>query len=169
MTPQKHMTNTPKSAKPDIKDQAQLELANLKDRLGRALADYHNLEARTKRDSATIIKFANQSLLEKLLEVKDHLTLASQNGDQSLNLILTNFDKILESEGVTVISTKGSFDPHCMECAEEVSGEKDQIIDTLRPGYMLHDRVLRFARVTVGSGVQGHSSTGDLTSSGDTP
>lgn len=141
---------------PDDKD---MEIQALQDRLARALADYRNLETRMSRDSSSLIKFANANLLEKLLEVRDHLGFAavatSSSGkapDQSLSLILSTFDKILSEEGVTTIRSTGEFDPHLMECAEEVMGDKDQIIKTLRPGYMLHDRILRPARVTVGNG-----------------
>ena len=43
-------------------------------------------------------------------------------------------------------------DPSSMECQEMTEGEKDKVIKVIRPGYKLHDRVLRTARVVVGSG-----------------
>lgn len=129
------------------------EISILKDRLARALADYQNLEARTARESSNLIKFANTSILEKLLEVRDHLGMAAAAGDKTLAMVLSTFDKVLTSEGVTTIKTSGSFDPTLMECEETADGAKDQIIKTNRLGYMLHDRVLRPARVVVGNGI----------------
>lgn len=128
------------------------KIAELEAKLARALADYSNLEKRYADGSASIVRFATSSLLGKLLEVRDHLGLASVTGDPSLKLILSSFDKILVEEGVTEVKTNGAFDPHTMECQETVPGPQDQIVKVTRPGYMLHDRVLRPARVVVGSG-----------------
>ncbi len=128
------------------------EIINLKSSLARALADYSNLEKRFERDSSSIVKFANSNILEKLLEVRDHLGMAAAAGDTSLKLILSTFDKVLVAEGVTEVKTTGNFDPALMECQDTVAGEKDKVISVIRPGYLLHDRVLRTARVTVGNG-----------------
>lgn len=125
---------------------------DLQSKLARALADYQNLEKRFARDSSGIIKFANSNLLGKLLEIRDHLEMAQLHGDKSLQMILSAFEKLLQEEGVVKINTSGVYDPTLMECQETVAGAKDQVISVLRPGYMLHDRVLRPARVTVGSG-----------------
>jgi molecular chaperone GrpE len=138
------------------------ELANLKERLARALSDYQNLEARVSRESGNLIKFANASILEKLLEVRDHLGLAASAGDKSLELIMSSFDRVLTDEGITTIPTVGPFDPTLMECSDQVDGPANQVVTTVRLGYKLHDRVLRPARVTVGSGIQGHSLSGDM-------
>lgn len=128
------------------------KIAHLESALARALADYANLEKRYADGSASIVQFATSSLLSKLLEVRDHLGLASVTGDPSLKLILSSFDKILVDEGVTEVKTDGAFDPHTMECQETVPGTKDQIIRVIRPGYLLNGRVLRPARVAVGNG-----------------
>lgn len=129
------------------------EIFNLKSSLARALADYANLEKRFARDSSSIVRFANANLVEKLLDIRDHLGLASvQIKDQSLTMILNSLDKLLVEEGVTEVKTDGPFDPACMECHETAPGAKDQVLEVVRRGYRLHDRVLRPARVVVGSG-----------------
>jgi len=140
----------------DPKD-AQIE--ELKGRLARALADYSNLEKRFERDSSSIIKFANSNLLGKLLEVRDHLGMAAsaglpagKAGDTSLKMILATFDKLLIDEGVTEVKVDGMYDPATMECHETVPGDKDKVIAVASRGYMLHGKLLRAARVTVGSG-----------------
>jgi len=130
------------------------EILNLKSSLSRALADYANLERRFAADSSSVIKFATANLLTKLLDLRDHLSMASASlKDESLTMILASLDKVIADEGATPIDATGLFDPHSMECQELVPGEKDQVIKVIRPGYRLHDRVLRTARVSVGNGV----------------
>ncbi len=145
-----------------IVDPRDQEILSLKDRLARALSDYQNLEARYSRESGNLIKFANASLIEHLLEVRDHLGLAASAGDKSLGMIMGSFDKILTDEGVSTIPTVGPFDPSVMECSDQVDGPEGRVVSTVRLGYKLHDRVLRPARVTVGNGIQGHSLTGGM-------
>ena len=127
-------------------------IVELEAKLARAVADYANLERRFSEQSGSVVKFATANLLTRLLEVRDHLGLAAAAGDQSLKLILSAFDKILVEEGVTEVPTTGAFDPNTMECQETAPGVKDQILRVTRPGYLLHDRVLRPARVVVGDG-----------------
>jgi molecular chaperone GrpE len=129
------------------------EIANLKSSLARALADYANLERRFASDSSSVIKFATASLLTKILEIRDHLAMAAQNSqDASLKMILGSLDKVIADEGAKEVDVTGVFDPATMECQDLVPGPKDQVIQVIRPGYKLHDRVLRSARVSVGNG-----------------
>lgn len=138
------------AAKPKLKQDPQID--ELKAKLARALADYANLEKRFERDSSSIIKFANSNLLTKLLEVRDHLGMAAANGDTSLKMILATFDKLLIDEGVTEVKVDGTYDPNTMECHETVPGEKDRVVSVQSRGYLLHGKLLRSARVTVGNG-----------------
>ncbi len=137
------------------------KIAELQASLARALADYANLERRFSEQSSSVIKFATSSLLTKLLDIRDHLAMASgQLKDQSLNMILSSFDKLLTEEGVMLVNTDGLYDPTSMECQELAEGEKDKVIKVIRPGYRLHDRVLRTARVVVGSGITAAKRSG---------
>lgn len=130
------------------------KIAQLESSLSRALADYANLERRFSEQSSAVVKFAKADLLTKLLDIRDHLAMASvQLKDQSLNMILSSFDKLLVDEGVTEVKTDGLYDPISMECQELGEGEKDKVVKVVRPGYRLHDRVLRTARVIVGAGL----------------
>lgn len=138
------------------------KIAHLESSLARALADYANLERRFAQESTSVIKFATSSILTKLLDIRDHLAMASSAiNDQSITMILSSLDKLLSDEGVTQIKTDGLYDPATMECQETVPGTKDTIINVVRPGYKLHDRVLRSARVIVGSGVINKKSEGE--------
>ena len=141
--------NTPDPQAVDPRDE---QISDLKGKLARALADYSNLEKRFERDSSSIIKFANSNLLGKLLEVRDHLGMAASAGDTSLKMILATFDKLLIDEGVTEVKVDGMYDPATMECHETVPGDKDKVIGAQLRGYLLHGKLLRPARVTVGNG-----------------
>jgi molecular chaperone GrpE len=143
------------TTKNPIQPQVNPELENLKSSLARALADYANLERRFSEQSSSVVKFATANLLTKLLDLRDHLEMAAtQLKDQSLNMILSSFDKLLQSEGVEVVKTEGQYDPTTMECQELSAGPKDQVVKVVRSGYRLHDRVLRTARVVVGNGTE---------------
>ena len=130
------------------------QLRDLENRFKRALADYQNLEKRHASQKGDLIKFANQGLLDKLLPLLDDLERAQAHlQDSGLELIIDQFRQLLISEGVTpIISDRQIFDPQTMDCAEVVPGPKNKVVTTLAKGYYYHDRVLRPARVEVGSG-----------------
>lgn len=129
----------------------QTKIQLLESQLARALADYSNLEKRYAKDSGSLIRFATSQLLTKLLDIRDHLEATSKHfADPSIKMILDQLEKILSDEGIRPVDTSGAFDPLTMECAETVSGEPDQVVAVQRTGYLLHDRLLRPARVTVG-------------------
>lgn len=132
----------------------QNQIQDLENRFKRALADYQNLEKRHASQKDDLVKFANQGLLDKLLPLLDDLERAQAHlHDSGLELIIDQFRQLLISEGVTpIISDRQIFDPQTMDCAEVVPGPKNKVVTTLAKGYYYHDRVLRPARVEVGSG-----------------
>ena len=127
---------------------------DLETRLLRALADYHNLAKRHTQDRTSLVKYANQALLDKLLPLLDDLYRAQEHlQDQGLQLVIDHFLQLLSSEDVREVNTAGQpFDPQTMDCTEVVPGPKDTVISVITRGYLHHDRVLRPARVTVGNG-----------------
>ncbi|MBI3954519.1 nucleotide exchange factor GrpE [Candidatus Collierbacteria bacterium] len=145
----------PKSAKVDSQiETLQNQVLELDNQFKRALADYQNQEKRFEQKRQETIKFANQTLLAKLLSVIDDLERAQNHlQDAGLNQVLGKLHQVLSSEGLSVFEpTNQLFDPSTMDCAEVVKGKKDLVINTLLKGYLYHDRVLRPARVEVGAG-----------------
>jgi molecular chaperone GrpE len=130
------------------------EVKDLEGKFKRALADYQNQTKRHQTRQVEIIKFANESLLDKLLPVLDSLELAQNHlKDLGLKMILDQFTKVLNLEGVEeIISTNQKFNPETMDCAILVKGKKDIAITTLVKGYTYYDKVLRPAKVEVGTG-----------------
>lgn len=146
-------------------DECRGKIEELENQVKRTLADYRNLENRVQNERGEWILKANKQLLLNILPVLDTLMLAnkhSQGKDQNLNLSVQQFLEVLKQEGVVRIEALGkSFDPNLMEGlgTAEVdpsagSGQEGKVLEELRTGYMLYDKVLRPAQVKVGSAKQ---------------
>ncbi len=120
----------------------------------RVLADYQNLEKRVAREKDIFVKFANVVLVLKMLPVLDNLQRASEHlKDQGIELVVKQFQDALSSEGVTEIGTVGdAFNPEHHEAIEKVAGEEGKVMQVLEKGYKLGDKVIRPAKVKIGSG-----------------
>ncbi len=121
----------------------------------RVLADYQNQERRFKEGQGIFIKFANATLLEKILLNVDSLEMAQNHlKDAGLEMVIKQIHETLKTEEIQLIESDGKlFDPLTMDCLEVVPGKKDHVIETLSKGYLLFDKVLRPAKVKVGSGI----------------
>jgi len=131
----------------------------LEEKYKRARADYINLERRVKKQQEEFLKFANSVLILKLLPVLDDLEKAVKaSKDEGLKLILKNFWQVLQSEGVKEIEVKSGdkFDPEIMEGVAttedaEKFAEAQRVVEVLRKGYRMKEKVLRPAQVKVQS------------------
>lgn len=132
----------------------QQKLEDIENKYKRVLADYQNLEKRSREERLEWIKSTNKDLLLRLLPVLDTLILASQHvQDKGLQVSIQQFVDTFKGEGVIKIETVGKqFDPLLMECVQTVEGQEGKVIKEVRPGYMLHDKVLRPGLVEVGKG-----------------
>lgn len=141
------------------------ELDQLKDRLLRTVADFDNYRKRAAREKEDAIKYANESLLEQLLPVLDSFELgleaAKENTDnnaitQGMQLAFNQLLNVLKQVGVEPIDALGQpFDPHWHEAVshQEVDTTDDgMVLQQLRKGYKLKDRLLRPATVIVAKG-----------------
>ena len=124
----------------------------LKNQVKRVLADYQNLEKRSREERTEWIRLANKDLLLKFLPVLDTLILAGKHFDnQGLKLSIKQFEDVLKEEGLEKIETSGKeFDPHTMECFEVVNGEDGKVVEEVRAGYKINEKVVKPAQVKVG-------------------
>jgi len=131
-------------------------LTEAEEKFKRVLADYQNLERRHKEQESAIIKMASASLIERLLLSLDSLDIAQSHlKDRGLQLVIDQLNATLAQEGLSVIqSDHRDFDPQTMDCTEVVPGAKDKVVETVSRGYYLFDKVLRPAKVKVGSGIK---------------
>jgi len=144
----------------NLGSEAQEEIENLKQKVEetenkyrRAIADYQNLQKRSQEDRQEWIRSANKDLLLRILTVFDTLVLAYKHlEDKNLQVSINHFLDILKSEGVIRIETIGKeFDPTIMEAITTEKGEEGKVIAEIRAGFMLFDKLLRAAQVTVGA------------------
>src|SRR5256714_1168358 len=143
----------------------QADLDRFRDLAARSQADFENYKKRCAREKEEGIKYANTSLLEKLLPIVDHFELgleaARSEGEKSpvysgMNLILKQLKDFLVESGLQPIEAVGQkFDPNLHEAiAHEPSNEvpEEIVIRQTRRGYRLKDRLLRPSAVVVSSG-----------------
>ena len=118
----------------------------------RALADYQNLQKRYERERTDFIQFANSNLILRLIEVLNHLEKAAESlKDKGLDLVVTEFKRVLTEEGLEEIKSHGEkFDPNFMEAVEVVEGKNEEkVAEVINKGYLLKGKVLLPAKVKV--------------------
>lgn len=140
--------------KNEEKEKLEQRLKSAEEQTKRYLADYQNLQRRVQEEKIQWIRTANKDLLLKLLPVLDTLMLAQKHlQDKGLDLSIGQFLKVLEQEGVQKIETLAKeFNPHLMEAVttKKEEGKSGKVIEEIRAGYIIDDKVLRSAQVIVG-------------------
>ena len=149
---------------PEAEPQPEMdELAVMKDRYARLLADFDNYRKRQLREREDLIKRANEDLLGDLLPVIDNMELAlakSPDPDApfvvGVKLVYDQFLALFDRCGMTPLDTKGEpFDPTYHEALSQMSSgtvPANTIIEQFRRGWLLAGRLLRPAQVIVSSG-----------------
>lgn len=143
--------------------QAELRAAEHHDAWLRAKAEAENARRRAQEDVDKARKYALDKFASELLAVKDSLEAALAAGAEStheslrsgVELTLKQLSSVLEKNQVREINPLGEkFDPHMHEAIAMVQGdgEANVVASVLQKGYLLHDRVLRPALVTVFQG-----------------
>ena len=123
----------------------------------RSRAEFANYKKRVEREQAQAYQNAAGSIFKRFLDVSDDLERAMKNmpheWSAGIELAHRKFMSILEAEGVSVMPADGQeFDPNLHEAIshEEAEGiPSGQIIEVVKNGYLLGDRVLRPAVVRV--------------------
>ncbi len=136
----------------------------------RALAEMENTRRRAARDKADAGKYAIQAFARDLLPVSDNLRRAvdsvdpgDRDGNPAFQALIEGVEMtekalltVFERYGVTPIAAMGEpFDPNVHEAMLEIPDETvphGTVVHVLEPGFMIHDRPLRAARVGVSKG-----------------
>ncbi|MCA8100388.1 nucleotide exchange factor GrpE [Burkholderia contaminans] len=139
--------------------EAQAKVAELQESFLRAKAETENVRRRAQDDVAKAHKFAIESFAEHLLPVLDSLEAAvnDTSGDiakvrEGVELTLRQLTSALEKGRVVALNPVGEkFDPHQHQAISMVPAEQEPntVVTVLQKGYMIADRVLRPALVTV--------------------
>ena len=141
------------------------DLDRFRDLALRTQADFENYKKRSAREREDAIKYANSSLLERLVAIVDNfelgLSAAREDSEQSpifsgMSMVLKQLTDFLSDNGLQAINAVGKkFDPNMHEAiGHEPSNEvaEGDVIRQTRRGYRLKDRLLRPAAVVVSSG-----------------
>ena len=134
------------------------------DTLLRTTADFENFKKRAARERQDAVKFANESLLQKLIPILDTFDMAltaatnakegtAQSLQTGVSMILSQFRNTLTEAGLEEIDAAGKpFDPNFHEAVsqqETADVPEGHVAQQLRRGYKLKDRLLRPATVIV--------------------
>jgi len=143
----------------------QADLERFRDLALRSQADFENYKKRSAREKEEAIKYANSSLLEKLISIVDNFELgleaARGEGEKSpifsgMSMVLKQLLDFLADSGLQPIQAVGQkFDPNLHEAIAHEPSEKvpeGNVIRQTRRGYKLKDRLLRPSSVVVSSG-----------------
>ena len=139
------------------------QIAELEDKARRIQAEAVNLQRRSEQNVADASKFAITNVLKDLLNVLDSFTQALSHEPQTdegksihegMRLTADMLVKTLEKNGVEVIEPKAGddFDPNsheAMSMQQDENQPSGAVLIVIQPGYRLHGRVIRAARVIV--------------------
>ncbi len=151
-------------------ERLQAAVAEEHDRHLRAVAELQNYRRRVTREQQERARYAGQDVLSRMLPVMDNLQrvlehevdAGSEEFVRGVRLVVAEFFRVLGQVGVSVIDCEGEqFDPSLHEAVAQVDTQEARegtvgAVDT--PGYCLHDRCLRPARVVVARRPEGPES-----------
>ncbi|MBS1505415.1 MAG: nucleotide exchange factor GrpE [Bacteroidetes bacterium] len=140
------------------------ELAEAKDKYVRLYAEFDNHRRRSAKEKLEMIQSANEQLLKSLLTVVDDFERAEKSfkdktdkESEGFFLIQNKFKKILDQYNVKAmdVSQGSEFNPDFHEAITQIPSPdeklKGKIVDVVEKGYLLNDKVIRFAKVVTGS------------------
>lgn len=148
----------------DPLEAAEAQIAELKDKYLRTMAEFDNYRKRTLKERTELILNGGEKTITALLPVIDDMERAIANGEKTedpqvlregMQLIYQKLMKVLEAQGVSKIETQDAdFDTNLHEAVALVPGmgddKKGKVIDCMATGYKLNDKVIRYAKVAVG-------------------
>jgi molecular chaperone GrpE len=147
------------------------QVAELKDRLLRAQADWDNARKRILKEKEDAVRYAGEALLERLLPVVDNFEMGMQAAQtatdpkaiaQGFEMVLAQLQQFLRESGVEAVAAVGHpFDPHRHEALghhESTQHPEGHVLSQVRKGYKLKDRLLRPASVFVAKAPEGKHS-----------
>lgn len=140
------------------------QVAAQKDQYLRLYAEFDNYKKRTLKEKAELIQTAGKNVLEQMLPLIDDVERAMvsvQKADsvdgvkEGVDLIYNKFKKFLDSNNVKEIETVGlPFNTDFHEAVAQVPMGEDKkgvVIDCTQKGYIMGEKVVRFAKVVIGA------------------
>jgi molecular chaperone GrpE len=139
------------------------ELEGMQEKFLRAAADFDNAKKRLVRERDEFMRFSQENLIRHLLPVLDNFERAIAHAREEkgsnlkglvsgIEMVFKQLAEILKNQGLKRLKAVGSkFDPHFHEAVgfQEEEGTDDEVLAEVEPGYLLHDKLLRAAKVRV--------------------
>lgn len=143
---------------------AEAKVAELQDKYLRQVAEFDNYRKRTLKEKAELILNGGEKTITAILPILDDMERALKNMDKAqdvpavkegVELIFQKFIKILGEQGVKKIETEmADFNTDLHEAIAQVPAasddQKGKVIDCVKTGYTLNEKVIRHAQVAVG-------------------
>jgi molecular chaperone GrpE len=140
------------------------QIKELNDKYVRLYSEFDNYRKRTNKEKIEIIANANARLLENLIPTLDDFERAIENNQtaddvqalkEGFELIFSKFRNVLESQGLKQMVAKGQpFDSEFHEAIANIPAPEEAlkgcVVDDVEKGYLLNDKVIRYAKVVVG-------------------
>jgi molecular chaperone GrpE len=143
-------------------DDKEKELAELKDKYLRSLADSENARKRIRQQGEETVRLQREALFHDLLPIADNLERAVEavreganalTIGQGVEMVLRSLLDFLRANGVTPVASVGQmFDPARHEAVDHVASDAhppNTVVDEFHRGYLIGERILRPARVSV--------------------
>ncbi len=144
-------------------DELKKELNELRDKYVRLFADFDNAKKRMAREKLEIIMTASKDVVKDLLPVLDDFERAMKAAESStdenvkagIQLIHSKLQSMLATKGLKPMESIGKeFDTEQHEAITEIPASSPEmegkVVDELEKGYLLNDKIIRFAKVIVG-------------------
>ena len=135
------------------------EIIELKSHIQRLQADFDNFRKQGEKQKQDLIRYANEGLIVKFLDIYEDMERALENSSneeelrEGLELIYSKMKNALEKEGVEEIPAVGEkFDPFKHEALLTVDSpdhENNEIVDELMKGYTLKDKVIKYIKIKI--------------------
>jgi molecular chaperone GrpE len=145
-------------------DQLKVDLAEQKDKYLRLMAEFDNYKRRTAKERMELIQTAGKDVIVSLLDVLDDCDRAEKQLNASddiavqkegIQLVFNKIRSTMQAKGLSAMESIGKdFDAELHEAITEVpvpdDKQKGKVIDEVTKGYLLNEKIIRFAKVVVG-------------------
>ena len=155
MNEEKDIFNTEEQVELCEQDENAAEVSLWKDQCKRISAEFENFKKRSERDQLRWAELSKEKILKELLSIVDDFDRAvkqEKSNNSGMQLMQQSFLKFLQKNGVTLMQNYETFDPELHEAVMQVESANHtsgQIVDVFAQGFMMQDRVLRPAQVSV--------------------
>jgi len=148
----------------DETEKLQAEIAELKDKHLRMVAEFDNFRRRNAKERVELSQTAGKEIIQSLLVVLDDMDRASKQLEtttdlkilkEGITLVFNKLRTIMQQKGLKVMDAmKQEFNPDLHEAITEIPAPnekmKGKVMDVVEPGYYLNDKLIRHAKVVVG-------------------